>query len=63
MHDIDDKWHAYLHAVVVADPPLAEPAALRVLLAWGWDYWVTKSTVRALFTDGELKSQGDPGTE
>ena len=63
LHDIDDKWHAYLHAVVVADPPLAELAALCVLLAWGWDYRVAKSTVRALLMDGELKSQGDPGTE
>ena len=58
LHDVDNKWHVYLHTIVVADPPLAEAAALRVLLAWGWDFRVAKSMVRALLMDGELKSKG-----
>lgn len=52
LHDIDNGWRPYIHAVIVAR--LTESEGLRCLLAWGWEFAVAKSFVTAMRQEQEV---------
>lgn len=55
LHRIDDTWRLYLRAIIVARQ--SDHAALRSLLAWGWNYRVAKSLITALLSEREVHEE------
>ncbi len=56
MHQVDQAWRPYICMLIVGS--VSDVAAVRSLLAWGWDYRVAKSLVSALLAEREVHMEG-----